>query len=64
MDDTNSWIEQRWSNFDSGKLADVASLAIAGRLTANRDMGKVQLIDVKDVFGGVQVTVQKQALGA
>src|SRR6185503_7700956 len=38
-------------------------VALAGRLTANRDMGKSQFIDIKDQSGRIQVYAQKQALG-
>jgi lysyl-tRNA synthetase class 2 len=49
--------------FETGQLAEGASVAIAGRITAHRDMGKSQFIDLKDVSGRVQVYAQKQALG-
>ncbi len=51
------------AKFEAGELADGATVAIAGRLTAHRDMGKSQFIDLKDVSGRVQVYAQKQALG-
>ena len=38
-------------------------VALAGRITAHRDMGKSQFIDVKDQSGRIQVYAQKQALG-
>src|ERR1043166_9440232 len=38
-------------------------VALAGRITANRDMGKSQFIDIKDQSGRIQVYAQKQALG-
>ena len=38
-------------------------VSIAGRITAHRDMGKSQFIDLKDQTGRVQVYAQKQALG-
>jgi lysyl-tRNA synthetase class 2 len=38
-------------------------VSIAGRLTAHRDMGKSQFIDLKDQTGRIQVYAQKQALG-
>jgi lysyl-tRNA synthetase class 2 len=38
-------------------------VSIAGRITAHRDMGKSQFIDVKDQSGRIQVYAQKQALG-
>ena len=51
------------AKFEAGELAEGAAVAIAGRLTAHRDMGKSQFIDLKDVSGRVQVYAQKQALG-
>src|SRR5213083_2371467 len=38
-------------------------VSIAGRISAHRDMGKSQFIDVKDQSGRIQVYAQKQALG-
>ncbi|MBI3851295.1 MAG: lysine--tRNA ligase [Verrucomicrobia bacterium] len=38
-------------------------VALAGRITANRDMGKSQFIDLKDQSGRIQIYAQKQALG-
>src|SRR3954466_5305114 len=38
-------------------------VSIAGRITAHRDMGKSQFIDLKDQTGRIQVYAQKQALG-
>ncbi len=38
-------------------------VALAGRITAHRDMGKSQFIDIKDQSGRIQVYAQKQALG-
>src|SRR5947208_14014772 len=38
-------------------------VALAGRITAHRDMGKSQFIDIKDQSGRSQVYAQKQALG-
>ena len=51
------------AKFERGELVESASVAIAGRITAYRDMGKSQFIDLKDVTGRVQVYAQKQALG-
>jgi lysyl-tRNA synthetase class 2 len=51
------------AKFEAGELPEGATVAIAGRLTAHRDMGKSQFIDLKDVSGRVQVYAQKQALG-
>src|SRR5216117_2543012 len=38
-------------------------VALAGRITAHRDMGKSLFIDIKDQSGLIQVYAQKQALG-
>src|SRR5438046_10121741 len=38
-------------------------VALAGRITAHRDMGKSHFIDVKDQSGRIQGDAQKQALG-
>jgi lysyl-tRNA synthetase, class II len=38
-------------------------VALAGRITAHRDMGKSQFIDLKDQSGRIQVYAQKQVLG-
>lgn len=51
------------AKFEAGGMAEGAPVAIAGRLTAHRDMGKSQFIDLKDVSGRIQVYAQKQALG-
>ncbi|MFM2295729.1 MAG: lysine--tRNA ligase, partial [Verrucomicrobiota bacterium] len=40
-----------------------APVAVAGRITAHRDMGKSIFIDVRDQSGRVQAYAQKQALG-
>src|SRR4051812_24006249 len=42
---------------------DGRPVSIAGRITAHRDMGKSQFIDLKDQTGRIQVYAQKQALG-
>jgi len=49
---------QARSNYVEGR-----EVSIAGRLTAHRDMGKSQFIDLKDQTGRIQVYAQKQALG-
>ncbi len=38
-------------------------VALAGRITAHREMGKSMFIDIKDQSGRIQVYAQKQALG-
>jgi lysyl-tRNA synthetase class II len=51
------------AKFEKGELAENAPVAIAGRISAHRDMGKSQFIDLKDVTGRIQVYAQKGALG-
>jgi len=42
---------------------EASEVALAGRITAHRDMGKSQFIDIKDQTGRIQVYAQKQTLG-
>jgi lysyl-tRNA synthetase class 2 len=49
--------------FERGELAEGASVSVAGRITAHRDMGKSQFRDLKDASGRVQIYAQKQTLG-
>ena len=51
------------AKFEAGTLPEGTPVAIAGRLTAHRDMGKSQFVDLKDVTGRIQVFAQKAALG-
>ena len=51
------------ANFEAGALAEGAVVAIAGRITAHRDMGKSQFLDLKDTSGRIQIYAQKQTLG-
>jgi len=44
-------------------LAEGTAVMIAGRITAHRDMGKSQFLDLKDVSGRIQIYAQKQTLG-
>jgi lysyl-tRNA synthetase class 2 len=46
------------SNYTEGR-----EVAVAGRVTAHRDMGKSMFIDVRDQSGRIQVYAQKNALG-
>ena len=46
------------SNYTEGR-----EVALAGRVTAHRDMGKSQFLDIKDQSGRIQIYAQKQALG-
>jgi lysyl-tRNA synthetase class 2 len=43
--------------------AENREVALAGRITAHREMGKSTFIDIKDQSGRIQVYAQKQALG-
>ncbi len=51
------------AQFESGVLAEETSVALAGRITAHRDMGKSMFIDVRDQSGRIQVYAQKNTLG-
>src|SRR5215469_15457995 len=46
------------ANYTEGREA-----AVAGRITAHRDMGKSMFIDVRDQSGRMQVYAQKNVLG-
>jgi lysyl-tRNA synthetase class 2 len=43
--------------------AEGREVSLAGRITAHRDMGKSQFIDIKDQSGRIQVYAQKNVLG-
>jgi lysyl-tRNA synthetase class 2 len=44
-------------------LPEGTRVKLAGRISAHRDMGKSQFLDLKDVSGRIQLYAQKQALG-
>src|SRR5882672_1325456 len=46
------------SNYTEGR-----EVALAGRITAHREMGKSMFIDIKDQSGRMQVYAQKNVLG-
>ena len=46
-----------------GNYAEGRAVAVAGRITAHRDMGKSMFIDVRDQSGRIQVYAQKNVLG-
>ncbi len=48
---------------DPQALTEGAPVAVAGRLTAHRDMGKSQFLDLRDQSGRIQIYAQKQVLG-
>jgi lysyl-tRNA synthetase class 2 len=54
---TESCAEAR-KNYTEGR-----EVAVAGRITAHRDMGKSMFIDVRDQSGRIQVYAQKNVLG-
>jgi lysyl-tRNA synthetase, class II len=45
-------------NYSEGR-----EVAVAGRITAHRDMGKSMFIDVRDQSGRIQVYAQKNTIG-
>jgi len=49
--------------FEKGEFAEGQPVAIAGRISSHRDMGKSQFLDLKDVSGRIQIYAQKQTLG-
>jgi len=51
------------AKFEKNELAEGAPVSIAGRITAHRDMGKSQFMDLKDTSGRVQIYAQKNVLG-
>jgi len=51
------------AKFEKGELAEHAKVAVAGRITAHREMGKSMFIDVRDQSGRIQVYAQKNTLG-
>ncbi|HEX9045592.1 MAG TPA: lysine--tRNA ligase [Verrucomicrobiae bacterium] len=48
---------------DPDGLAEHATVFVAGRITAHRDMGKSMFIDVRDQSGRIQCYAQKNVLG-
>ena len=46
-----------------GNYVDGREVALAGRITAHRDMGKSMFIDIRDQSGRIQVYAQKNILG-
>src|ERR1041385_5816541 len=51
------------AKFERGEFKEGQEVALAGRITAHRDMGKSQFMDLKDVSGRIQIYAQKQTLG-
>ncbi len=50
------------SGFESGTLPEGTPVAVAGRITAHREMGKSMFIDVRDQSGRIQIYAQKNAM--
>src|SRR5271154_1251163 len=50
------------AKFEKSDLAEPAQVSIAGRITAQREMGKSMFIDLRDQSGRVQIYAQKNAL--
>jgi lysyl-tRNA synthetase class 2 len=51
------------AKFEQGALTEGTPVSVAGRITAHRDMGKSQFMDLKDTTGRVQIYAQKNVLG-
>lgn len=51
------------AKYVAGEWKEGQHVEIAGRITAHRDMGKSQFMDLKDTSGRIQIYAQKQALG-
>ncbi|MCF7669050.1 MAG: lysine--tRNA ligase, partial [Verrucomicrobia bacterium] len=46
-----------------GKFEEGRNVAVAGRITAHRDMGKSQFFDLRDSTGRIQIYAQKKVIG-
>src|SRR6185503_2475157 len=51
------------AKYVAGELKEGNHVEIAGRITAHRDMGKSQFMDLKDQSGRIQIYAQKNVLG-
>jgi len=51
------------AKYVAGEWKEGQHVEIAGRITAHRDMGKSQFMDLKDQSGRIQIYAQKQTLG-
>jgi lysyl-tRNA synthetase class II len=49
--------------YKRGEYNDATEVAVAGRITAHRDMGKSMFIDIRDQSGRIQAYAQKNVLG-
>jgi lysyl-tRNA synthetase class 2 len=50
------------AKYVAGEFNEGQHVEIAGRITAHRDMGKSQFMDLKDTSGRIQIYEQKQAI--
>ena len=60
------WAEWNKSGEPKGEpvgLAEGTRVRLAGRITAHRDMGKSQFLDLRDVSGRIQLWIQPKVLG-
>ena len=51
------------ARYEAGEFNDETEVLVAGRMTAHRDMGKTQFLDVKDGTGRIQIFANKKILG-
>ncbi len=51
------------ARYVAGEFKEGQTVEIAGRITAHRDMGKSQFMDLRDTSGRLQIYAQKQTLG-
>ena len=51
------------TKYAAGEFKEGEHVALAGRITAHRDMGKSQFLDLKDQSGRIQIYAQKNVLG-
>ena len=51
------------TKYVAGEWKEGQHVELAGRITAHRDMGKSQFMDLKDASGRIQIYAQKQTLG-
>lgn len=51
------------AKYVAGEFKEGQAVSIAGRITAARDMGKSQFMDLRDTSGRIQIYAQKQTLG-
>ena len=51
------------ARYEAGDYNDETEVMVAGRITAHRDMGKSQFLDVRDGSGRIQIFANAKALG-